>query len=167
MCKFYAINFHCSIITRLIVKSVLVGKSQPGNSKSLTEYDLKKAFWNPQGSCLRHFRRKMENNRSENKNWMQNPVSSAQYQVPSSLPPPERKKKEKRAEKVLTVSGRLLVSLTAQHSFPLTWRNKADEERDRNPLTASGTIHQHDQLGYPSHNVYSTQSLSQNIRATA
>ena len=39
------------------------------------------------------------------------PISSAQYQVPSSLSPPIRVKRKK-AEKLLNVSGRLMISLT-------------------------------------------------------
>lgn len=75
---------------------------------------------------------KWKNNRSENKNWMQNPISSAQYQVPPChlFTASSQEGKKKKAEKVLTVSGRSMV-LTPQPPFPLQWSKKAAEGQDQ------------------------------------
>lgn len=93
-----------------------MGKNQPEPSKSLTEYDLKKVFWNPQCLCLRHFKRKTE--KPEIRGQKLDAKPHLICSISSSFFIATSQEGEKKAEKVL--SGSLAVSLTPYQSpFPL------------------------------------------------
>lgn len=129
------INFYCSIIQVNFRRLFQWVKANLGTLHLWTEYDHKQVSWNIRCLCLRYFGRKMEKQQIREQKLDAKPhllcsiSSSTLPPLHCQLPRGEKKK----AEKVLTVSGRSMV-LTPQPPFPLQWSKKAAEGQDQSWL---------------------------------